>query len=225
MWNQWYKDRGLDRHMIPIDVENSSQFVQKLKELESDIYCLGGAIAVPFKEDAAKYTRSQYESVNCLYRSKNGDFISENTDGIAGKRLLLDNLNEDSTLYIIGYGATCKSIYSHIKNINRLNIKIFERKKKKSEHYLIEELENKLSCDSSVVVFNATTVGGQMNPKGELIDFKILEKHKILKWIDINNSQDPISEIQKNCIELGIEYIDGNKMNEIQAAEAFHLVN
>lgn len=60
-----------------------------LKKLECDHNFLGGCIAVPYKEKIYKILKKnipkskyKFQSINCIFRDKNGKLTGSNTDGL-----------------------------------------------------------------------------------------------------------------------------------------------
>mgnify|MGYP001214985469 CR=1 FL=1 len=93
LWNKVYSYEEKNIRMVPLDVkvENFEHLFNYLKE---DKHCLGGAVAVPFKEkvfdfikDGLKEEIKSIGAVNCFYRLPSNKFINSftgtNTDGEA----------------------------------------------------------------------------------------------------------------------------------------------
>ena len=92
LWNKVYKSEKKNIKMVPLDVRPEN--IEAVFDiLERDPRCLGGAIAVPYKETIFKLIKDQLPenikqigAVNCFYRrtiaSKN-KFTGTNTDGEA----------------------------------------------------------------------------------------------------------------------------------------------
>ena len=229
VWNSWYDQAGVNTRMVAIDADYPEQCQSILRELENDEKCLGGAIAVPFKADAALYTKSELESVNCVYRDQRGKFVGENTDGIAGAHLIEQNISQSSNLYILGYGVTFKAIETHLSQRIKSQMKVFVRSSfSHPKHYRINDIITHLGNDADVSIFNATTLGGPLDVNGLMFSeatFAALRFNKIYNWIDINNEQEPVSRIQELCEKNKIAFVNGNPMNLHQAKIAFNLVN
>lgn len=215
--------------MIAIDISNEKQFEAKLVELENDLDCLGGAIAVPYKKLAAELTKSNLAAVNCIYRNSEGRFTSQNTDGLAGARLIQSNFDFTSDLFVIGWGVTSRAIYESLPSEIKSKVKIFTRKDQSTcANLRINDIFTECDKSGSFTIFNATTVGGPIDPQGILFTVEEMKKIKALgikKWIDVNNVQIPSSKIQDINELLGIHFVNGNFMNEKQAEISFELVN
>lgn len=229
VWNAWYDQAGVSTRMVAIDADYPEKFHSIMRELENDVSCLGGAIAVPFKTEAALYTKSELESVNCIYRNDKGQFVGENTDGIAGAHLIEQNISRSSNLYILGYGVTFKAIETHLSQSLKSQMKIFVRSSSGlPSHHRISDIISHLENDADVSIFNATTLGGPVDVNGLMFSeatFSALRLNKVYNWIDINNEQKPVSRIQELCEKNKILFVNGNSMNLNQAKIAFKLVN
>lgn len=228
VWNSWYANINVPTRMFPIDVNSEQEFKDKLEELEGDQNCLGGAIAVPCKTYAAKYTRATIPAVNCIYRGKHGNFLGENTDGIAGAKLIENNITGNQNLLILGFGHTYQAIHSNLPKSISQRTTVFERNPKLPSHINLQRIDEFIRQCGNFAVFNATTMGGPIAPRELPIahsSILLMKHHGISKWIDINNEQSPVSKIKETCDNLNIPFTSGNEMNLIQAEIAFDLVN
>ena len=109
LWNKVYKYENKKIKMVPLDVEYSNLEIlfQTLKE---DHNCLGGAIAVPYKEkifnlisENCSEETIRIGAINCFYRSNaisNDDFWGTNTDGEAAIEPIKSFLMESKKLEI-----------------------------------------------------------------------------------------------------------------------------
>jgi shikimate 5-dehydrogenase len=228
VWNAWYADKGESTKMIPIDVNSKLEFQEKLYKLEGDQNCLGGAIAVPCKACAAKYTKAPIPAVNCIYRGKNGKFLGVNTDGIAGAKLIEKNITENQALLVLGFGVTYQAIHSNLPESITQRTTIFERNPNSPSHASLNYINDFIRKIGIFTVFNATTMGGPIAPQGMPVSDTsvfLMKQHGLSKWIDINNEQNPDSKIKNICDNLKIPFVNGNEMNLMQAQIAFDLVN
>lgn len=107
LWNAAFAAHGVDAAMLPMDVE-AAKLVPLLEALLADARFIGGAVAVPFKEDVARWLGARLTAetaligaANCFHRDARGGLIGTNTDGegarasfeaafgpLAGKRVL-----------------------------------------------------------------------------------------------------------------------------------------
>ena len=92
LWNKVYRKEKKNIKMVPLDVRPEN--IKAVFELlECNPKCLGGAIAVPYKEtifnlieDRLPESIKQIGAVNCFYRQIEGSenrFTGTNTDGEA----------------------------------------------------------------------------------------------------------------------------------------------
>ena len=231
VWNEWYEKSKSSVRMKPIDVNSDYEFEQIINKLKNDKYCLGGAVAVPFKGLMAEILKSPDGAINCFYRDKNEVFIGTNTDALAGEKLILDNINEKDHILFIGNGHTGSAILKRSSIEQHKSIVVYARTLKtdlKIKQKKIYEINDLVKVYERMVLFNATSVGGPMAINKELISensFKRLISYGLYKVIDINNAQAEKSHLEKLCSNYDICFINGNQMNEHQARLAFDLVN
>ena len=116
LWNKVYEFEKKNIQMVPLDVrqENLEELFNRLKH---DKHCLGGAVAVPYKEkifnlikDNVKKEIESVGAVNCFYRKSTSSLIDEftgtNTDGEAALEPVREYLeqNKDLKIGLMGYG-------------------------------------------------------------------------------------------------------------------------
>jgi shikimate dehydrogenase len=87
LWNAAFKAHGSPAEMLPVDVP-AERLAPLLAALEKDPGFLGGAVAIPHKEAAARWLGDRVTpeagrigAVNCLYRGDDGRLAGTNTDG------------------------------------------------------------------------------------------------------------------------------------------------
>ena len=122
LWNKVYKYEEKKVRMVPLDVKEG-KIEQLFNYLKQDKHCLGGAVAVPYKETVFNLIKDNVEeeikaigAVNCFYRPPSGSLIDEftgtNTDGEAALEPIKKQLTESQNLNIglLGYGGAGKAI-------------------------------------------------------------------------------------------------------------------
>ena len=124
LWNKTYRGLNINQKMYPRDIA-LDEFKIKIPKIFEDNNFLGGAVAVPYKENIIKYTENKKDilsgpqAVNCLVR-KDNKLYGYNTDGIATLKIIENNTNIKSIEQIIlfGTGGMAKAVVSEIqKNI------------------------------------------------------------------------------------------------------------
>ena len=115
LWNKVYNRERKNIQMIPLDVRPEN--IKAVFELlECNPKCLGGAIAVPYKETIFKFIEDQLPenikqigAVNCFYRQKKDSknkFTGTNTDGEAALDPIYDIINDrPTTIAVLGFGG------------------------------------------------------------------------------------------------------------------------
>lgn len=245
LWNKVYGIEQKKVQMIPLDVkeDNLKHLFNYLKE---DKHCLGGAVAVPFKEkifslikDYVKEEIKGIGAVNCFYRSKSGilmnEFTGTNTDGEAALEPVREYLtkNENLTIGLLGFGGAGKAISAFLlKDFKKKHrIKIFNRsignmsatKKVGLDLYSLNDLDTYLPHIDLLI--NATSVGHIENINASPVSTNFLKKAK-RTMIVYDIIYDPIkTKLLKDSEGLGLKTISGLRMNLIQAVLAYRYTN
>ena len=245
LWNKVYEYEAKRVRMVPLDVRE-----EKLEEvfnyLKEDTRCLGGAVAVPYKEKIFNLIKDDVEAeikaigtVNCFHRPTNGSLINKftgtNTDGEAAlepiRQLLIESQN--LTIGLLGFGGTGKAILAfllrdfkkrhEIRLFNRspLNIKI--NKENGFFSHALNELESFLPRFDLMI--NATSAGHIENVNETPVPAELLATaKKTMVVYDI--IYDPMKTLLlKNSEEIGLRTINGLRMNLIQAVLAYSYTN
>ena len=245
LWNKVYKYEEKKVRMVPLDVKEE-KLKQLFNYLKEDQHCLGGAIAVPYKETIFNLIKDNVEeeikaigAVNCFYRSTSGsltdEFTGTNTDGEAALEPIKKQLTENQNLNIglLGYGGAGKAILAfllrdfkrnhkvHIFNRSPINVQGFKRCGLYS--YYLHDLETYLPHFDLLI--NATSVGHVESIDITPIPIKLLAKAKNTMVVyDI--IYDPLkTKLLKNSEEIGLSTINGLRMNLIQAVLAYSYTN
>jgi len=241
LWNKVYDFEQKKVRMIPLDVreENLRQLFDYLKE---DKKCLGGAVAVPFKEKIFNFVKDNVKqeiksigAVNCFYRLNSSLFTGTNTDGEAALEPLRGYLtkNDNLTIGLLGFGGAGKAISAFLLRDfkKKHQIQIFNRSIRNiggSENIGLDLLSlNKLDAylPNFDLLINATSVGHIENISASLVPTKLLKKAK-KKMLVYDIIYDPVeTELLKNSAGIGLKTINGLRMNLIQAALAYNYTN
>ena len=245
LWNKVYSLEQKKVQMIPLDVK-AEKLADLLDYLKEDSKCLGGAVAVPFKEkmfnlikDNIKKEIKDIGAVNCFFRlssvNKTKEFGGTNTDGEAALepiRALLEK-NKNLVIGLLGFGGAGKAISAflfkdfkkkhQIQIFNRTSLNINNSKNKNLEIYSLKELGKYLPHFDLLI--NATSVGHIENNNASPVPSKFLKKaKKTMVVYDI--IYDPLkTTLLKTSEELGLKTINGLRMNLIQAVLAYRYTN
>ena len=245
LWNKVYKYEEKKVRMVPLDVEEG-KVEQLFNYLKQDKHCLGGAVAVPYKETIFNLIKDNVEeeikaigAVNCFYRLPSGslidDFTGTNTDGEAAIEPIKRQLTESQNLNIglLGYGGAGKAILAFLLRdfkkkhkihiFNRSPIIIKDSNKCNLYSYSLNDLETFLPHFDLLI--NATSVGHVESIDMTPIPIKLLAKAKNTMVVyDI--IYDPLkTKLLKNSEEIGLKTINGLRMNLIQAVLAYSYTN
>ena len=245
LWNKVYEYEEKKVRMVPLDVEEG-KFEQLFNYLKQDKHCLGGAVAVPYKETIFNLIKDNVEeeikaigAVNCFHRLANGslidDFTGTNTDGEAALEPIRQQLIESQNLTIglLGFGGAGKAILAFLLRdfeekhkiclFNRNLVHTKNTQKNELDSYHLNDLDTFLPHIDLLI--NATSVGHVESIHNTPVPAKLLEKvKKTLVVYDI--IYDPIKTVLlKDSEEKGIRTINGLRMNLIQAVLAYSYTN
>tara|TARA_B100000963_G_scaffold323315_1_gene308051 strand:+ start:365 stop:1255 length:891 start_codon:yes stop_codon:yes gene_type:complete len=245
LWNKVYDHEEKRVRMVPLDVREG-KLEQVFNYLKEDKHCLGGAIAVPYKEkifnlikDNVKDEIKAIGAVNCFHRyvtePLTGGFTGTNTDGEAALEPIIEKLRGKQNLNIglMGYGGTGKAILAFLLRdfkkkhklcvFNRTPVNIKDGKKNGLFSYSLNDLETFLPhCD---LLINATSAGHIESVNVTPVSAELLEiAKKTMIVYDI--IYDPIKTLLlRNSEEIGLQTINGLRMNLIQAVLAYSYTN
>ena len=245
LWNKVYRYEEKKVRMVPLDVKEE-KLEQLFNYLKDDKHCLGGAVAVPYKEKVFHLIKDNVNeeikaigTVNCFYRSASVpltvEFTGTNTDGEAALEPIRQQLTECQNLNIclLGYGGAGKAILAflardferkHKVNVfNRSPINIKNSKKSAWYSYSLNDLEIFLpDCD---LLINATSVGHLESIDITPVPINLLANAKD-KMVVYDIIYDPLkTTLLKNSEEIGLRTINGLRMNLIQAVLAYSYTN
>ena len=242
LWNKVYKAQGRRTRMLPLDVEEAN--LEKLiMVLQKELSCLGGAVAVPYKEKLfailshnCNETIRKIGAINCIFRSNPNDqfFSCTNTDGEGALEPIAKFLDGKKPLKIglIGYGGAGKAIAGFLQQYkDKHEILLFNRtlpNKKFSDELEInfidlKELPSKIG--EIDILINATSVGSQNNLNEKLIRREYLHKLKNSSLVYDIIYDPPETMLLRDSKEIGLDVINGMEMNLLQAVLAYKHTN
>ncbi len=242
LWNKVYKAQGRRARMLPLDVEEAN--LEKLiMVLQKELTCLGGAVAVPYKEKLFAILSNNCNeiirkigAINCIFRSNPNDqfFSCTNTDGEGALEPIAKILDGKKQLKIglIGYGGAGKAIAGFLQQYkDKHEILLFTRtlpNRKFSDELEInfidlKELPSKIG--EIDILINATSVGSQNNLNEKLIRREYLHKLKNSSLIYDIIYDPPETMLLRDSKEIGLNVINGMEMNLLQAVLAYKHTN
>ena len=245
LWNKVYDYEEKKAQMIPLDVKED-KLEQVFNYLREDRLCLGGAVAVPYKEKIFNLIKDNVGeeikaigAVNCFHRPGNGSLINKftgtNTDGEAALEPIRQQLIESQNLTIglLGFGGAGKAIFSFLLRdfeekhkvclFNRNLLHTKDAKKNELYSYTFNDLDTFLPHVDLLI--NVTSVGHVENTNKTPVPAKLLTKaKKTMVVYDI--IYDPTKTLLlKNSEKSGLRTINGLRMNLIQAVLAYSYTN
>ena len=245
LWNKVYDFEEKKAQMIPLDVRED-KLEQVFNYLKEDKQCLGGAVAVPYKEKIFNLIKENVEeeiraigAVNCFHRPTNGSLINEftgtNTDGEAALEPIRQQLIESQNLTIglLGFGGAGKAILAFLLRdfegkhkvclFNRNLLHKKDAKKNELYSYTFNDLDTFIPHIDLLI--NATSVGHVESIHKTPVPAKLLAKAK-KSLIVYDIIYDPIKTmLLKDSEEVGLKTINGLRMNLIQAVLAYGYTN
>lgn len=242
LWNKVYLRERKNIKMVPLDVRPEN--IKAVFELlESNPKCLGGAIAVPYKETIFKLIEHQLPenvkqigAVNCFYRQRKGSknkFTGTNTDGEAALDPIYNVINDRPiTVAVLGFGGAGKAIlsfllkYSHKEN----NFYLFNRTKPRKIDVNIEfkllNVSNLVEKIPSIdLLINTTSVGSSLSKKQSPVPMELISKIKKSAIVYDIIYEPKYTELLERANKLGLKTINGLRMNMIQAVLAYGYTN
>lgn len=238
LWNAAFKKFSVDCEMIAIDVSKNN--LNKLLEaLESDMNFIGGAIASPHKETAAKFCGKNLTfeaknigSINCFYRNLGGSLCGTNTDGEGSLRAFEASFGAISSqnILIMGAGGTGKAVAAYFvssaKNVKQVSIisrsdsALGVSKRLNCEGLHWSSIDNIVS-DFDIII-NCTSLGSTLYPDLSPLSKSQLEKLRQTTIIyDVVYDPDP-TKLQILSSGSDLRTLNGKSMNLEQAVLGFH---
>ena len=132
---------------------------------------------------------------------------------------------------LLGNGSTAQALFESVENDKRNYINFVRTKKSEIDLFNIYQKDlntiyNETFSEKTLIV-NCTSVGGPMDPEGEILNFENFTHsfdRNNLYIFDVNQP-DKLNKLGSSCTKLEIDYENGIKMNKLQAKIAFSEVN
>ena len=244
LWNKVYKAENKKIKMLPLDV-SKEKLGDLLQCLKAHSKCLGGAVAVPYKESIFNLLRDNLKqeiksigALNCFYRQKkdaNNLFTGTNTDGEGALDAIHSYLSQenDKNIALLGYGGAGKAVLAFLLKsfADKHKVHVYNRSSICPD--LISEIPveflNLNSLNKSIsdidLFINATSLGSVTSPNETPIDKEILLKAKEKSIIYDIIYNPPATKLLKSAKQIGLKTINGLRMNLVQAVLAFQYTN
>lgn len=232
IWSDFFKKKRLNIKMLPLEVRPKF-FHKTILALKKNKNFIGSAITMPFKEKIVKYIRygnklsESSKSVNLIVKDKKGQLIGYNTD-VEGALSSIKRFKINNKIIIFGFGGTGKPLFNVLlKKYNNKDFLIISKKKlAKLKNFKNVNIKKKLSEDdlkNADLFINCSPLGSNLK-KSFLKESPLSYKHiknanKKILIFDIVYS--PLNtRLSKLCKKKKIKYLNGIKMNTIQAKKA-----
>ena len=233
LWNKVFLAEKKQIKMLPFDVK-SENLEELFYCLQDHPRCLGGAIAVPYKEKIFALTEDQLSkevqsigAINCFFRkdiSLKNNFTGTNTDGEAALDPVLQILNtqKKKSIALIGMGGAGKAVLAFLNKQfgGKHNICVFNRSIKNfSEVLTIRDFETSIS-DFDLII-NATSAGSSIDLDATPFNLDYLKNAKP-NCVVYDIIYDPLkTNLLAQATERCLTTINGIRMNLIQAVMAY----
>lgn len=233
LWNKVFLAEKKRVKMLPFDVKQEN-FETLFYSLQDNPKCLGGAIAVPYKEKIFTLTEDQLSkevksigAINCFFRKDNsfkGNFTGTNTDGEAALDPVVQILNtqEKKSVALIGMGGAGKAVLAFLKKQfgEKHIIYVFNRSITNNSEVLgIGDFETSIS--NFDLIINATSAGSSIALDNAPFKLDYLKNAKT-NCVVYDIIYDPLkTNLLVQAAERGLTTINGLRMNLIQAVLAY----
>lgn len=242
LWNRAFGGLNIDCRMVALDV-SKNRLNTLLELLRDSPDFIGGAIAVPYKEDVCSWlgsenltqSASSVGAVNILFRCQDGRLMGGNSDalGFIGA-LERENvvLRDDDSVLMIGLGGAGKAVLSGLRaKIKTGRIYVTNRTARDELRFWIEgsecvtwipwsERHNVLRAVKTVI--NCTILGGALRPFESPIDWSQID-HLTPGLVAFDVNYDPaVSQFLVGAKSRDLSIVNGMAMNQLQAVYGFY---
>ena len=232
LWKKFFKKKSIDAKMLPFDVAPSKLnfFFRSIKKNDK---FKAMAVTMPYKKKVIKFLNKQDDysknakTVNLIVKRKNF-LIGYNTDVYGALMTVKKVIRFYSTIMIIGLGGSGQSIFNFFfKRFNNKKFYLISSKYRfKDPRVSINKSLNTDILKRKLLIINCTPLGSDLKKN-------FLHKSPIkLSLISKINKKSFIFDIiysprktllSKFCKKHKLKYVNGLKMNTIQADEALKI--
>jgi len=232
LWNACFKKFKIDAKMIPIDIRKK-EFTSTFRKLINNKNYLGGAVAVPYKEEVFKKLKFSLEkksklsmAVNCIIRKKT--LKTFNTDGESALMVLKNNkLKKKHKILLLGLGGAGKAVASQLFSFSKKNLFVSARSRKSAIYArnnkmnFIDWTKRHNNLHYFDYVINCTSCGFKNNQSPINKKYLINVANKV--FFDIIYM--PKKTRLLSLVEKNNKIINGLEMNLFQAVLAFSKIS
>jgi len=241
LWRAAFEALGIEADFHPFDV-SPDQLPNLIQALSDDPRFIGGACAVPYKEQLVSILHDiepeakDIGAINAFYRTSGGELKGANTDGEGGLEALRD-LTPDLSgkiVLVMGLGGAGKALATYVAHAGAV-LRVWNRTNSKAKACVqmlsvngrtvssVSSLNHAALCDVDVLI-NCTSIGfsadGCENEDipchPDVLDF--LPESAIVYDIVYQPLK---TQLLKAAEERGLKTLNGKSMNQKQAVIAF----
>lgn len=230
LWKQYFKIKNIHMSMTKKSIPNN-KIKQFIKYIKKDPSFYATAVTMPYKKLFYKITEKRdkitkySKSVNLVIK-KNNKLIGYNTDILALIYLL--NKIKKKNILLIGMGGVGEAIYNVFKQkYKKSNISVISRKvgKTNKKRNFFKKLNKNILLKQNLII-NCTPLGSNLTShykNKSILDekhFSYLNKDVFIYDLVYAPKSTLLSKI---CKKNKIKYLNGLKMNTMQAEIALNL--
>jgi shikimate 5-dehydrogenase len=236
LWNYVYKKLDIKSIMTPLDISSANDLSEFITQMKISDEFIASAVAAPLKIfsrsiiEEINSTQEYIDPCNCFFKTSAG-LKCINTDILAAVESIEQYLplKDIKSLTLCGDGAISMGLANHFASLE-INKNILARSRKNDSlfksfgfnFYSFSEI-NEVPADTDLLI-NCTSIGRDGFSSVSPISKTALKKFGHALVFDVNYINSP-SKLLRDAKELGMQVMDGSRMNLMQAAIAFHQSN
>ncbi|MDC3152582.1 hypothetical protein OA496_02400 [Pelagibacteraceae bacterium] len=233
IWKKYFKKKKISSKMLKFDIrpKNLNNFFNFIRNEQK---FRASAVTMPYKKKVLKFLdkiddfAKKAGSVNLIIK-KNNKLIGHNTDVYGAYCSIQYKIRLYKKIIIIGLGGSGQAIFNFLSNkFKKKNFYLISstfKKKKTSNVFVLKKLTKK-ELSEKILIINCTPLGSNLKKiflKKTPIKKDLIKKIKKGSLIfDIIYSP-KVTIFSKECKKNNLEYLNGIKMNTLQALRALKL--
>ena len=234
IWKKYFKKNNIRSKMekfdiVPKNLPKFFQFIKKERNFKAT------AVTMPYKKEVLKYLDDVDEfakkagAVNLIIK-KRKKLIGYNTDLFGAFNSIKNEITKFDRIIIIGLGGTGEAIFKYLSSRYKnkefvLISKKYKIKKKSKKIQILNKINSKILFKPALII--------NCSPLGSDLKKRFIKKTPIKKeFVDNINSSSFVFDIiyspkktifSKICKKNKLKYLNGLKMNTLQAFRALEL--
>ena len=232
IWGKYFKRKKINSSMQKFDV-HPDEIKNFIKKIRNNKNFLAMAVTMPYKKELTKHMdyldgfSRKTNSINLVVK-KNNNLSGHNTDIYGAFSSIKKNLNKFNEIIIIGMGGTGQAIFNFLYNTyKKKKFYLISRKfdsKKRVKVY--KKLDKKLLIEKKLII-NCTPLGSDLKRrfKNKTPINKNLFSSINKKTLIFDIVYSPLNTVLSKICKLNkIKYINGIKMNTLQAKKSLQII-